>query len=227
MAQKSTIYLLPGIEKDFPIFDRMRELLPESVLVEYPPPQRAETLSSYAGRVAQRLVPNSIVAGISWGGVLAQEVAPLLPAKGCIVIASVRGGHQLPPHMRLGRKLSRGTYSAVLRAAGSIAHYVPKSVKTSSTYQFSKFASSDGWHRWAASALNTWSPSPLLEAIPVLHIHGTADRTFPIRHVDADVEIEGGKHALPISHPREVADAIMQFVAECEKQAAPTKLGRG
>lgn len=214
--QISKTYLLPGIEKDFPIFDRILELVPDSVVVEYPPPQQAETLRSYAERIAKQFVPNSIVAGISWGGVLAQEIAPLLPAKGCVVIASVRRRQQLPAHMRLGSRMDRRAYSAMLHAAGSLAHLVPRGIKSSSTVQFTKFASRDGWHRWAASALNTWSPPPLPEGIPTLHIHGTADKTFPIRRVNADIEIAGGKHSLPLSHPHEVAEAINNFMAECD-----------
>jgi len=48
--------------------------------------------------------------------------------------------------------------------------------------------------------------------IRTLHIHGDADTTFPVRYVTPDVVVATGSHALPISHPQEVAAAIKTFM---------------
>ena len=67
------------------------------------------------------------------------------------------------------------------------------------------------WYRWATSAVVGWQP-PTIDGFPTLHIHGSADQTFPIKYVSPDVVIDSGGHALPVSHPAEVADAINRFM---------------
>jgi len=54
----------------------------------------------------------------------------------------------------------------------------------------------------------------------LLQVHGSADKTFPIRYVNPDVTVMGGRHALTISHPKETASAILAFMGQIQRQAS-------
>jgi pimeloyl-ACP methyl ester carboxylesterase len=65
--------------------------------------------------------------------------------------------------------------------------------------------------RWAAWAALRWKPSPEARRLCIFQIHGSDDRTFPIRSIHADCIVEGGGHRLAESHPTE----LNQFLLEC------------
>ncbi len=211
------LFLFPGIAKEYPIFERLIPLLPmPTKLVSYPEPDPRESLSQYAGRLAEQLPQGCLVAGISLGGMLAQEVAPLVQARACFSIASIRGPEQLPPKLRMWRSLGSDNCRRLLTMVGSLAALVPSNLRSPGIARTAALAGSSGaWQRWASSAVIGWNPKPN-RSVPTLQIHGDADKTFPIRYVKPDVVIPGGRHGLTISNPDEVAGAMLAYLAKIE-----------
>lgn len=208
----SPIYLLPGMTPDYPVFARLAPLLPHAIFADFIPPKPNESLPHYAARMADRFTPQSFIAGVSFGGIIALEIARIVRPKGCILISSIRHPNQLPPWFRIWRTLGGRNCSTLLRMIGTSATLVPRSVCTSSTLRAAKLSGVTGnWHRWATSAVLDWHPDPEPIACPVIQIHGNADTTFPARYVHPDVLVQNGQHALPVSHPMETANAINAF----------------
>ncbi len=213
-ANDTPIYLLPGMTAQYPVFSRLVPMLANpTVVVSYPVPQPSESLASYAARLAGALSPDSYLAGTSFGGMVALEAARHLRPRGCIIISSVRCPAQLPPWFRVFRPIGGRTCSRLLRVVGDTVRTVPSPLRTRSTMRLTKLAGSTGhWHRWATSAVLSWQQQRDNSDTPVLHIHGDADRTFPIRYVSPDIVVLGGGHVLPITHPHEVARAMNLFI---------------
>jgi hypothetical protein len=46
------------------------------------------------------------------------------------------------------------------------------------------------------------------------HIHGDCDTTFPICYMDPKVVVTHKGHVLPLTHPADVANAMLTFIAE-------------
>ena len=202
------IYLLPGVNKSYPVFEHLEPQLPNATIVDYPAAEPGESLCDYAGRVAQQLSPHAVLIGLSFGGVLAQELVHFLPMRACVLIATVRGPHQFPPHYRWSRRLGiRGTMSA-MRVASHLSLLIPKRFYSRT---LARAGRAGPWQRWAMASVANWHPRPAADPPPTLQIHGSADTTFPLRYVEADVVVDGGRHALPVSHPDEVLQAIRQF----------------
>lgn len=213
-TSSNTLFLFPGMAKDYPVFERLAPLLPmPTKLVSYPEPDPSESLSQYAGRLAEQLPQRCLVAGISLGGMLAQEVAPRVHARACFSIASIRGPEQLPPKLRMWRLLGSNNCRRLLTMAGSLAALVPSNLRFPAIARAAAMSGPAGaWQRWASAAVIGWNPKPD-GSIPTLRIHGDADRTFPIRYVKPDVVIPGGRHGLTISSPDEVARAMLSYLA--------------
>jgi pimeloyl-ACP methyl ester carboxylesterase len=209
------IYLIPGMTADFPVYSRVLRLLPNAIVADYIPPEGNETLVSYASRMANRIPANSFVAGVSFGGIVALEIARVVRPQGCILISSIRKPAELPPWFRIWRALGGRRSNAFLQTIGTAASMVPRFACTSSTIRVTKLAGAGGrWHRWATASVLDWQPDPEFKACPLLQIHGSADSTFPIRYINPDVTVVGGRHALTISHPKETAAAIRAFMGQ-------------
>lgn len=197
---------------EYPVYSRILPLLPNATVVDFIPPEPRESLVDYASRMSKLLSSNCFVAGVSFGGIIALEIARILRPRGCILISSILHPRELPPWFRAWRTLGGRRSSALLQWIGWSASLVPRSICTSSTFRATKLAGTGGkWHRWATSAVIDWQPEATVDCCPILQIHGTADTTFPIRYTHPHVSVTGGRHALPISHPTETANAIRTF----------------
>ncbi len=208
---KLPIYLLPGMTPQYPVYSKMLPLLPTARVVPFIDPEPNETLTSYAQRMASQFAEPCFIGGVSFGGILAQEIARLIQPAGCIVIASIQKPSQLPPWLRFWRLFGGRHASRILNAVGNSANYFPNPIRTSSTARLTELSGESGeWHRWATSAVLDWAPNGPLES-QILHVHGDADATFPVRYTEPDTVIRHGRHALPMSHPTETANAIKNF----------------
>ena len=210
---------------EYPVYQRLLPLLPHAQVVDFIAPEPHELLTDYAARMADLFPPCCVIAGVSFGGILALEIARIIQPVGCILIASISTPNELPPWLRAWRIFGGRHSESLLNALGRTAAAVPQRLRTKSTIRLTKLAGESGaWHRWATSAVIDWNPVPEPISTPTLQIHGDADSTFPIRYTNPDIVIPNGRHALPMSHPSETAIAINAFtnrISTRTDQSAP------
>lgn len=212
----SRILFLTGMTPDRRIFDRLLPLLPTAVVIDWIRPNRYESIRSYAYRLGQSVLETgpTVVCGVSFGGIVARELAYCLNANACVLISSIRTPREMPPWFRVFRTLPPRHSEAAMNLSGVLASYWPRLFKTRSTWRLTKLGGPSGeWHRWASAAALNWNPSVGTDQIPLFQIHGDRDLTFPIRYIDADTIIRGGGHVLPLSHSEEIAEKLLQIAA--------------
>ena len=210
------LWLFTGMTPDRRIYTRLLPLLPNASVVPWITPRANEPLQRYAERLSESLAEGGpcYVGGTSFGGIIAQEVGRLVSARGCFLISSVRSPREMPPQLRVWRHLPVRHSDSVLSCVGSLARLYPGRLRSAVTMRLAKFAGDKGtWHRWATTAVLGWRPDTRPCNIPIFHIHGGADTTFPIRYVKPDIMIAGGGHILPLTHPEEVAAHLTMAMA--------------
>ena len=67
-----------------------------------------------------------------------------------------------------------------------------------------------GYVKWAVNHILNWQNQQV--AAPIFHIHGSADKMFPVKKVKADAIITNGKHLMVMTKANEVSIAIKQFL---------------
>lgn len=203
----SRLLLFTGMTPNAGTFRHQVDSLPNAKVVEWLAPEPDETLTAYSDRMASHLADEepAYLAGLSFGGIVALEVACRIKVAGCFLISSIRSPSELPPRLKMFRSLRHVSAEHVFKSVGAIADAIPRFLRTRSIARLSKFAHDEGrWHRWSTAAVLGWAPHSAIELVLVLRIHGDSDRTFPARYLNADVIVRQGGHELPLTHPEEV-----------------------
>ena len=97
---------MPGLAASTAIFERIS--LPqdifETVLLEWAIPLEKETLTDYAKRMAENIKhENPVLIGVSFGGILVQEMAKFVNARKVIIISSVKSNLEFPRRMKIAK----------------------------------------------------------------------------------------------------------------------------
>ena len=210
------VLLLTGMTPYSRIYARLFPAIPAASIVSWIKPLSRESIPSYAARLAITvdISTSPVVCGVSFGGIVARELAWQLKAKACVLISSIRSPNELPPWLRALRPFAGSRSESVLNLLGRFAGTVPYRVRSDSTARLTKLAGSGGaWHRWASSSVLRWNPSERVEQVPVVQIHGSRDATFPLRYVHPDLVIPGGGHEIALTHAAKVVSCIGQLAA--------------
>src|SRR5262245_46960726 len=80
------------------LFEAQAAVFPNLRVQPWLPPLPRESLREYAARLAPLVNPGRpcLIGGSSFGGIVALELVPHLPALGCILIGSIRSPTGLP-----------------------------------------------------------------------------------------------------------------------------------
>ncbi len=203
-------YLIPGLGADERVFRRLRLMGEVRVLTWLPPQSPAEPLAHYAARLAQavQIGEPCWLVGVSFGGLLAQEIGRLRPLARIVLISSLSSPCDLPPLLRLAgatglhRLLPFGMLKWLPRLAqwffgarGGTEYRLLRQILADTDPQFA---------RWATAQLLCW-PGP---GLPAVRLHGTRDRLLPAGAGPIDYLVPGAGHFLIVSHAATVSDFL-------------------
>ena len=198
------VYLMPGMAANPSIFEHIK--LPEDQFVihwlEWIIPNNNETLSSYAKRMCEHIHhQNPVLLGVSFGGILVQEMSKHIKLRKLIVVSSVKNKHELPKRMKLARrtKAYRLVPTTLLGNVDLLAKYAFGETITKRVELYRKYLSVNdkGYLNWAIEQVVCWEQERSLpEAI---HIHGERDAVFPHRCLGDCITVKGGTHVMIIN----------------------------
>ena len=106
MVSKIPVYFMPGLAASTAIFERIK--LPtaifEMIPLEWEIPKGGETLQQYAKRMAQKVTQiDPVLIGVSFGGILVQEMMQFLEVRKVIIISSVKTNLEFPLRMKVAK----------------------------------------------------------------------------------------------------------------------------
>ena len=216
------LILLPGMGADARMFSALRSGLPQLVTPAWIKPLRRESLVDYSRRLAQVIDPGRpfFVGGASFGGVVALEIAAVLPnVRACFVIGSMRSADSRPWRVKLLHPVTPlvgmlPTMSPwVVRLLGGWLRSPTRGVMTQLGEADARFL------KWAARAILTWQPSPETDRVRVCQIHGERDRVFPVHMARPDHVVSGAGHLISITHPQSVVEFLRDRMAAIASEA--------
>ncbi|RYD51785.1 MAG: alpha/beta hydrolase [Sphingobacteriales bacterium] len=208
------IYVLSGLGADERVFQKLHFGVPVT-FVKWEVPEQAESIQAYAARIAANIpVTRPILVGLSFGGVVAIEIAKHIPVEKLMLIASVKTREELPFYYRLIGLLNlhRLVPATLLKPSNRITNWAfgAESIADKKLLKQILADTSPQFLKWAINQLLHWKN----HIVPpnVLHIHGTSDRILPIASVDCDFVIEGGGHLMTLTKPEALSELLRQHL---------------
>lgn len=211
------IYLVPGMATDKKIFERVR--LPKEAfevqVLEWLPPKEKEPLKHYVKRMSLNIRhEDPILVGVSFGGVIVQEMSEIIQTEKTIIVSSVKSRQELPTYMKFGA--STKLYK-LLTASGILSisdlgrlGWSDRSRKNLRQMQAYLSVRDKEYLSWAIKNMVEWEREK--EDPEVYHIHGDKDEIFPIKHINKCRKIENGTHAMILDKTPSVTEEILKII---------------
>ena len=97
---------MPGMAANPNIFEYLKLLEYYKVnYLSWITPEINESISDYAQRMCLRIKDeNPILVGVSFGGLLVQEISRFINCEKVIIISSIKSNQELPAHMKIAQK---------------------------------------------------------------------------------------------------------------------------
>ncbi|MDC7999046.1 alpha/beta hydrolase [Gilvibacter sediminis] len=215
------VYLIPGMAAGPEIFENIH--LPADrfkvTILEWMIPEDDESLEAYAKRMADRVDdPAGYLVGVSFGGVMAQEMKAFLPDAKVIIISSVKSRAELPMRFSLAKKskIYQVLPTGLVVNSRNLRRFAigPRSKKRLELYDKFLSVRNKQYLDWAIKMMICW---PRETADPdVAHIHGDKDIVFPIKHIEGAAAIAGGTHAMVIYKAKSVTEQLIKLLNKGE-----------
>ncbi|MFN8324759.1 alpha/beta hydrolase [Flavobacterium sp.] len=216
---KIHVYFMPGMAASSSIFENIK--LPEELfvmhLLEWELPLPKESLFDYAKRMASKIDHKEcILIGVSFGGILVQEMKQFLNPKKVVIISSVKSNVELPRKMKIARttKAYKLIPTKLFENVENLAKYAFGDYVKNRIKLYEKFLSmrDKNYLDWSIEQIINWNRVEADEEI--IHIHGDADEVFPIKYIKNPIVVKGGTHIMIINKYKWLNENLPKILLE-------------
>lgn len=207
-SNKIHVYFMPGMAASPSIFEHIS--LPDEMFethhLSWLIPEKNESLVAYAQRMCKKVKHEEVVlVGVSFGGVLVQEMSRLIDVRKLIIVSSIKGRDEMPRRMKASSylKLYKVAPTGFFSNIENLAKYAFGEFAKNKIELYKKYLSVNdkGYLDWALEQMVNWNPESNL--LDITHIHGDNDSIFPVHHIkDPVIVLEKGSHIMILTHYR-------------------------
>lgn len=221
MNSKTHVYCVPGLGASTKIFEYLS--LPEEQfqihLLEWLIPLSVdESIDAYAKRMCAEIKhENPILIGVSFGGVMVQEMSKIISTKKVVIISSIKCNKELPKRLQLA-KVTKAYKLFPAKLAENLEEYSKYFMgdflqKRADLYKMYMSVRNPVYLNWAIYNVLHWEQKEPLEN--VLHIHGNSDGVFPYKHIKNAVTIEKGTHIMILNKAKTISKILEEQCCNC------------
>ncbi len=221
-TSKTHIYFVPGLGASSKIYDYIQ--LPadtfELHFLEWLIPIHSkELIEEYAKRMANLVTEeNAVLIGVSFGGIMVQEMSHYLKLKKVIIISSVKSHTEFPKRLVFIRKT--GIYKLFTSRVIQFIEAFFKNVfpnnfkKRILMYQLYLSVRNPIYLKWALHTVLHWKQKEPTST-KILHIQGDNDHIFPIKNIDNCIKIDNGTHVMILFKAKKISKIILNHLINC------------
>lgn len=211
-------YFISGLGADQRIFSKLK--LSEKIKIihiDWIDPQKNEPLEAYAERLS-RIIDTSkpfALVGVSFGGMIAVEMAKLLKPVATIIISSMVLRSHLPALYRFAGKLRLLNLipAKLLKASNKLTqHYYFGTKSTGEKALLNRIIKDTDPYflKWAIRSILSWQNK--IKPEKIFQIHGTNDKILYSEKTKPDFVIENGTHFMVYQHAKKISGIIDELI---------------
>lgn len=194
---------MPGMAANPSIFENIK--LPDEQFVthtlEWFVPEKGMSLKDYAEKMCTLIKePDPVLLGVSFGGMLVQEMAKIIPVQKILVVSSVKSKHELPKRMLFAKytKVHKLLPTGLVNNVELLAKYAFGETVTKRLDLYEKYLSirNKYYIDWSIDQIVNWD-----QEVPpnnVVHIQGEKDAVFPMTNIKNCISVKNGTHTMII-----------------------------
>lgn len=210
------LYLFSGLGADYRAFQFLNFKNYEVKHIEWVRPDKNSTIEDYAETISKQITDKKpILIGVSFGGMIAAEVAKHIEVEKIIIISSIKSSSEIPWYYKLSgyTKLHRLMPSDQLKKSNKMVEWLFGTESESDKILLAEILwdTDPIFFKWALDKIIHWKNNALPPNI--VHIHGTEDRILPYRFVKADFTILNGGHLMIVNRAKEISEIIQKILA--------------
>ena len=210
------IYCVSGLGADERVFQKLKFQGYQPVHIKWVEPQSEESIADYTQRLTEQIKSDKpIVIGLSFGGIVAMEIAKQIATEKVILISSTKNQKEVPFYFKIFRWLPIYLLfpARLILWIGQLVASWFFSLETADERKLFRailFDTNAKFMKWAIHQVVTWKN----ELIPdnVYHIHGESDRIFPLRFVHEDFKVHRGGHFMIMNQAEYISNLIQKIV---------------
>jgi pimeloyl-ACP methyl ester carboxylesterase len=217
--EKIPVYFMPGLAASPQIFEYIK--LPEEqfemFFLEWILPFPEESIVSYALRISKNIKHEKpVIIGVSFGGVLVQEISEIIKVRKTIIISSVKSNLEFPPRMKLAKttKIYKFLPYNWVENFENFAKFAFGKTLKQRFRLYKKYLSVNNadYLSWAVKSIILWERTDIDKN--VIHIHGSEDQVFPIENIKNCIEVKGGTHIMILDKSKWFNENLGRIILE-------------
>ena len=216
---KIQIYLMPGMAASGLIFEHIR--LPsekfELHVLEWKTPQKGYNIAQYANEMCKLIKhENPVLIGVSFGGLLVQEMAKIIPVLKVIVVSSIKQKSELPKRMLFARYTSihKLLPTGLINNVELLAKYAFGETVVKRLELYEKYLSirDKSYIDWCIHEMVNWQQ--VVSDDKVVHIQGEKDSVFPVKNIRNCIIVKNGTHTMIIHRAKWFNEHLPTIILE-------------
>tara|TARA_R110000868_G_scaffold396896_1_gene669305 strand:- start:1001 stop:1648 length:648 start_codon:yes stop_codon:yes gene_type:complete len=194
---------MPGMAASPSIFENI--ILPPELfevhVLEWIVPEKGISFENYAKLMCDNIkAENPVLIGVSFGGMLVQEIARHIKTRKIIIVSSVKEQRELPKRMQFAKytKIHKLLPTGLITNVELLAKYAFGESVTKRLALYEQYLSvrDKNYIDWSIDQIINWKEE---EPIPnLVHIHGDKDAVFPIAKIKNCITVKNGTHTMII-----------------------------
>lgn len=188
----------------------------EPVFLDWIAPLQHESLPDYSVRLSDSIINDEefILIGLSFGGMVASEIARKKKPVKTIIISSLASSAELPWYFKRAGQL--GLHKALpvnfLKVATLLNRVVGAGSPEDKAVIYHYIKNADPYFiRWSLNAIVNWNQP---ERLPdIVHLHGDKDHLLPARFTRPDFIIKNGGHLMVLNRAGEVNRILSEVLS--------------
>jgi len=205
------IYCISGLGADERVFAKFK--FPEHQLhfIKWITPEKSDSIDAYAKKLIDQIHHTKpLLIGLSFGGIMCIEIAKLIKTEIVIIISSIKSSNEMPLWMWLSGKIKINKILP-MRPFKLIEPWQNYNlgVKTTEEKEMVNAYRKNvdiAYSKWAVNIILNWKNKTVPKNL--YHIHGSDDRIFSIKKINATRTISGGGHLMILNKSDEINEYI-------------------
>lgn len=216
------IYYISGLGADHRAFSKLDFVQQyDAAYIEWlPVMQKKENIADYAKRMAEYVTGDDpILIGLSFGGMVAMEIAKLKSVKEVILISSCKTKNELPPQIKMAGALGLDSLlpTSLIKNSKPLVYNFLGTKTTEEKKIAEDFIDNidEDYLNWSMRAISRWKNVEI--KAPTFHIHGDSDMLLQSNFVEADAIVKGGNHFMIFNQAEEVNKILNKELQRLEQ----------